>query len=65
MEFEVELWSNEESAVKAVRATLEQAPINAKLEERDGRFFVIGSDFTRFACEQQGYVKRVLGTGKP
>jgi len=63
--FEVELHSTEPSAVEATRATLRQAPINAELRKAGSVWFVVGSDFARFACEHQGYVKRVLSPSVP
>ena len=63
--FEVELHSEEPAAVKATRATLKQAPISAELRKAGSCWFVVGTDFARFACEQQGYVKRVLSPSVP
>jgi len=59
---EVELWSTDPSAVKATRETLLQLP-GGKLIEREGRYFV-PAGFPAWACERQGYVKRVLKEGK-
>ena len=58
---EVELHSTEPSAVEATRATVTQAPINAELLEKGGRFFLRGSYFALDACVVQGYVKRRIG----
>jgi hypothetical protein len=63
--FEVELHSTDPSAVEATRATLKQAPICAELRKAGDAWFVVGSDFARFACKQQGYVKRVLSPSVP
>lgn len=57
---EVELWSADPAAVEAVRATLKQLPGGAAdLVERDGKFFV-ADGFPAYACQNQGYVKRVI-----
>lgn len=59
---EVELHSNEPSAVEAVRSTLKMLPMGgAVLHERDGKFYV-PDGFAAFACENQGYVRRVIRT---
>ena len=54
---EVELHSTEPSAVEATRNTI--AMLGGSLTERDGRYFV-PAGFIAFACERQGYVRRVL-----
>lgn len=60
---EVELRSTDPSAVAAVRATIAMLPGGGRLVESDGRFFLLGGDFLAFACERQGYVKRVIRGG--
>jgi hypothetical protein len=61
MRAEVELWSTDPSAVAAVRHTIQQLPPgNGLLFEEDGHWFLVGNDFLRWACERQGYVKRVI-----
>lgn len=61
-EIEVELHSTEPSAVEATRSTLAMAPLDSKLIERNGKFYVQTSNpgFIRFALEQQGYVRRIV-----
>lgn len=61
MKCEVELWSTDAPAVEAVRHTIQQLPPgNGLLLEQDGRWFLIGNEFLKFACVNQGYVKRVI-----
>lgn len=62
-EVEVELWSTEPSAVDGVRWTIERLPGGSTLVGRDGRFYLSGGDlkFVAWACEKQGYVKRIVG----
>ena len=61
---EVELHSTEPVAVSAVRRTLAGLPGGGGvLLERDGRYFV-SEGFCAWACERQGYVKRVIKEGK-
>jgi hypothetical protein len=55
---EVELLSIEPSAVEAVRVTLAQLP-GGRLLEHEGRYYV-PAGFVAWACERQGYVKRVI-----
>jgi hypothetical protein len=60
---QVDLWSDDPQAVESVRSTLQQLPPgNSLLIEEDGKFYLIGSDFTVWACERQGYVKKVIRT---
>jgi hypothetical protein len=62
---EVELHSTDPVAVAATRATLQALPGGgAGLIERGGRFFV-QNGFPAFACERQGYVKRVIREAEP
>jgi hypothetical protein len=61
---EVELHSKDPVAVAATRATLETLPGGGCLIERGGRFFV-QNGFPAFACERQGYVKRVIREAEP
>lgn len=57
---EVELHSTDPSAVEAVRGTLDQLHGGPwYLVEQDGKWY-IPDGFCAFACEQQGYVKRVI-----
>ena len=58
---EVELWSAEPPAVEAVRRTVEGLAGGA-LHLIDGHYFV-PSGFVAWACEKQGYVKRLIGPG--
>lgn len=60
---EVELWCDDRSAVDAVRATIRALPGDNDLTEDGGRFFV-PDGFCAWACEQQGYVRRVIRDGR-
>ena len=61
MKARVELWDTSESCVEAVRQTLGQLPGgNSLLIEEGGNWYVVGSEFSVWAAEHQGYVKRVL-----
>ena len=63
MRIEVELWSTAPEALESVRRKLMDLPGDPHyLEEEDGRWFLVGSSFTLFACEHQGYVKRIMET---
>ncbi len=63
MKCEVEIHSTDPSAVDAVRHTLDQLPGGpALLIEESGKFFLVGDDFVMWACERQGYVKKVHRT---
>ncbi len=51
--------STDGSALEALRSTLRMLPGTPDLTTRDGRYF-IPDGFAVFACEQQGYVARVV-----
>lgn len=61
---EVELWSEEPQAVEALKRTIAMLPGGGSLvkRERDGKWILCGGDtkFLAFACENQGYVKKVI-----
>jgi hypothetical protein len=59
---EVELWNTEVECVAAVRATIAGLPGNGELIEDGWKFYLTGEPigFVAFACERQGYVKRVV-----
>jgi hypothetical protein len=56
----VELWSEDPSAVAAVRNTISMLPGGGSLLEEGGAFYLEGPEFVAWACEHQGYVRRVL-----
>lgn len=60
MKVKVQLHSVDPSAVEAVRKTISMLPGGGSLVEDEGAFYLDGSDFLIWACEQQGYVKAVL-----
>ena len=64
--YSVELHSTEPQAVESTRQTIEAIfPLGAKLEQNAFGFVLIGTDFHAYACEHQGYVKKVNRPGAP
>jgi hypothetical protein len=45
---------------EATRATVRMLPGGGDIVEKDGRFYLSGPPFVAWACERQGYIKRVV-----
>jgi hypothetical protein len=58
--YEVVPHSTRPDAIEATRSTF--AMLGGRLVEQDGRFYVIGPPFVRFAAAHQGYVRSVSET---
>lgn len=58
----VELWGDHPEAIQATRDTIAQLPTGRadQLEEIGGEWYLDAPDFIVWACERQGYVKRVI-----
>ena len=61
-EFQVELHSTDQSAVEATRSTISMLSVGAQLVLRGDRYYISGGDarYVAWACERQGYVRRVI-----
>lgn len=62
MRVQVELWGDHPDAIKATRDTIAQLPggRGQQLYKVNGTWYLDAPDFIVWACERQGYVKRVI-----